>query len=784
MEAKERASRGGEISMAEKKSPSTEVVITVSGEENPKEPNGSASREAESLPPIRGAQDTFNKPSTESSVCSAAVAKPVSMGSSSPEISRFTPSPNKPPKVPTPPESTLTRRRTVTRSRSVYSKSKARFEEQPYHVDASSFEENTTAWQEQAGGNSPYRGSLSKASPNNSSTRSTAMNPPDLFGEVEYEEIFKLVEKSNEKRRRVKPMVIIEWAIVVSITACLVASLTKEKLKKYKFWGLEFWKWCVLAMVIFCGLLITTWFMHLVVFLIERNFILRKKVLYFVHGLKKTVQVFIWLSFVLLTWVLLFLGIERSETATKILEYVTWTLASILIGAFLWLLKTLLLKILASNFHMNKFFDRIQDSVFHQYVLQTLSGPPLVEEAERIGRSPTTGHLSFRNIKGKGGKEKRLIDMGKVHKMKREKVSAWTMKTLVDGIMNSRLSTISNELDESAYDEGAEQTDNEITNEMQAAAAAYHIFKNVVRPGCRYIDEDALLRFMIKEEVDLVLPLFEGAETSRQIDINALTYWVVKVYKERKALAHALNDTKTAVKQLHKIVAVILIIITLIIWLLLMGIANTKVLFLISSQFVAAAFLFGNTCKNIFEAIIFVFVMHPFDVGDRCVVDGLQLLVEEMNILTTVFLKLDNEKLYYPNSVLATKPIGNYYRSPDMVDNVEFSIDFATSAEKIGKLKEKIKEYLEGNPLHWYPGHSVIVKEIVNVNSIKMGLFCTHTMNFQDFGEKTRRRTELVLELKKIFEELDIKYNLLPQPVHIRPLGSQDSEPTVQTSRS
>ena len=52
------------------------------------------------------------------------------------------------------------------------------------------------------------------------------------------------------------------------------------------------------------------------------------------------------------------------------------------------------------------------------------------------------------------------------------------------------------------------------------------------------------------------------------------------------------------------------------------------------------------------------------------------MLVEETNILTTVFLKLDNEKVYYPNSVLATKPISNYYRSPDMGDTVEFSIDF------------------------------------------------------------------------------------------------------------
>ena len=101
----------------------------------------------------------------------------------------------------------------------------------------------------------------------------------------------------------------------------------------------------------------------------------------------------------------------------------------------------------------------------------------------------------------------------------------------------------------------------------------------------------------------------------------------VKVYNGRKALAHALNDTKTAVKQLNTLVTVILIVIVFVVWLLLVEIATTKVLLFLSSQLVAAAFLFGNTCKTIFEAIIFVFVMHPFDVGDRCVVDGVQVII-------------------------------------------------------------------------------------------------------------------------------------------------------------
>lgn len=67
------------------------------------------------------------------------------------------------------------------------------------------------------------------------------------------------------------------------------------------------------------------------------------------------------------------------------------------------------------------------------------------------------------------------------------------------------------------------------------------------------------------------------------------------------------------------------------------------------------------------------------------------MIVEEMNILTTVFLKFDNEKIYYPNSVLATKPISNFYRSPDMSDAVEFCVNISTSVESIGALKSKIK---------------------------------------------------------------------------------------------
>lgn len=196
----------------------------------------------------------------------------------------------------------------------------------------------------------------------------------------------------------------------------------------------------------------------------------------------------------------------------------------------------------------------------------------------------------------------------------------------------------------------------------------------------------------------------------------------MNAFRERKALALTLNDTKTAVNKLHQMANVVVALIVLALWLLILGIATSKFFVLLSSQLLVAVFMFGNTLRTIFEAIVFLFVMHPFDVGDRCEVDGMQVtethfdalsrlnnllsheltwlqtvkmnvhqvVVEEMNIMTTIFLRYDNLKVYYPNSQLAQQPIMNYYRSPDMGDAVDFSVHVATPVEKLALMKERL----------------------------------------------------------------------------------------------
>lgn len=51
------------------------------------------------------------------------------------------------------------------------------------------------------------------------------------------------------------------------------------------------------------------------------------------------------------------------------------------------------------------------------------------------------------------------------------------------------------------------------------------------------------------------------------------------------------------------------------------------------------SFVFAVTTQEFLGSCIFLFVKHPYDVGDRCEISGTEMLVEKISLLYTVFTK-------------------------------------------------------------------------------------------------------------------------------------------------
>ncbi|RZC47465.1 hypothetical protein C5167_040394 [Papaver somniferum] len=616
------------------------------------------------------------------------------------------------------------------------------------------------------------------------------------------------VEDIPDKYKKSKffsPLVILQWVSLMLILGALVCSLTIHELSKRRLWALPLWKWEIIVFVLICGRLVSGWGIRIVVFFIERNFILRKRVLYFVYGLRKAVQNCLWLGLVLLAWQYLFdkkVARDVIKDKTNIPVYITKFLILLLVGTLLWLVKTLLVKVLASSFHVSTYFDRIQDSLFTQYVIETLSCPPIIEiqrnqeeeeqvmaEVQNLQNAGATMPADLRETAFPPMKSGKVIGSGRIknsskfksgirasgnntpskkdegisidelHRLNQKNISAWKMKRLMKIIRHGVITTLDEKIQDSC-DCDEEESATTIRSEFEA----------------KFIHLEDIMRFMREEEAEKTMNQFEGATDTNRVSRKSLKKWVVNAFRERRALALTLDDTKTVVNQLHSMVNVVVCFLIGIIGVLILEIATTKFLVLISSQLLLVAFMFGNTCKMVFEAIIFLFVMHPFDVGDRCEVEDVQMVVEEMNILTTVFLRYDNQKIIYPNSVLAAKPISNIYRSPDMGDSIDFCVHVSTPVEKISTMKKRLTAYIENKREHWYPSPMIVVRDVDDLNRLKISVWLTHRMNHQDMGERYVRRALVVEEMIKVLRELDIEYRMLPLDVNVRNMPGFSSQ--------
>lgn len=317
------------------------------------------------------------------------------------------------------------------------------------------------------------------------------------------------------KKVQVSTMTVLECMSLITIVALLGCTLFITSWKEKSFLELKLWKWEVLFLVLICGRLVSGWGIRIIVFFIERNFLLRKRVLYFVYGLRNGVQNCWWLGLVLLAWHFLFDKKVKRETNGAILKLITRILVCFLVANFVWLIKTLMVKVLASSFHVSTYFDRIQESIYNQYIIETLSGPPLIEiqkneeEIEKTtaeirklqnaginippdlkatvsprsksGRIGTKYSMEFSTRRG----EKKVnteITIDHLHKLNHKNISAWNMKRLMKIVRYGSLSTLEEQILDANIDD---ETAVEIRSEYEAKIAARKIFHNVAGRGSK-----------------------------------------------------------------------------------------------------------------------------------------------------------------------------------------------------------------------------------------------------------------------------------------------------------
>ena len=154
----------------------------------------------------------------------------------------------------------------------------------------------------------------------------------------------------------------------------------------------------------------------------------------------------------------------------------------------------------------------------------------------------------------------------------------------------------------------------------------------------------------------------------------------VEIYERRRDLAKSLASTTSVLATLERIILSALYFLLVFI---VLGIFDQNIVemwFTASSMLLAFVFMFGNSIKQLFESVIFIFVIHPFDVGDNVLIEGERHAICNIGILTTETVKWNGQVIYYPNMSMSTKPLTNLTRMKKFTDEQTWVVDSDTPA--------------------------------------------------------------------------------------------------------
>lgn len=272
---------------------------------------------------------------------------------------------------------------------------------------------------------------------------------------------------------------IFQLVSLVLILMALACTFLVSKLKELKLWDLPLWKWEIFLLVIISGHLLCGWGVRAIVFCIERGFLQKLRVLYFVYGLKKAFQNCLWVVLIVIAWHFLVVEKMAYERKSKVLRYLTKSLLCILVATLVWFMKVIIVKILASSFHNKKFFKRITQYLVKQYVIKSLSDSLNGEKGEmrnvtEAKNISSTNYFSW-GFAGKKSQKRSNNCLQKWTRMYMSNLGKKSVKRLVQGGLIPTLSTMDEDFSDLSDEEDEESSC------RNARKLARKIFKKVAK---------------------------------------------------------------------------------------------------------------------------------------------------------------------------------------------------------------------------------------------------------------------------------------------------------------
>ncbi|KAL2759705.1 hypothetical protein ACRALDRAFT_206202 [Sodiomyces alcalophilus JCM 7366] len=262
-----------------------------------------------------------------------------------------------------------------------------------------------------------------------------------------------------------------------------------------------------------------------------------------------------------------------------------------------------------------------------------------------------------------------------------------------------------------------------------------------------------------KEEAAEAFHAIDG-DMNGDISLEEMGRKVVEVSRERKAITEGMKDIGQALRVFDKVLMFVVLLIVIFIFLAWFQSSLLTTVATAGTALLSLSFIFAVTAQEFLGSCIFLFVKHPFDVGDRVDIVGPEkqrLVVDKISLLYSVFTRIDKmQVVQVPNIVLNNLWIENVSRSKHMREDITVNISFDTSFEDIELLRREMEDFvrLPENSREFQPDVSTTVDGVGDLDKLVLVVSVKHKGNWHNETIRATRRSKfmcaLTLAMKKV----------------------------------
>lgn len=321
-----------------------------------------------------------------------------------------------------------------------------------------------------------------------------------------------------------------------------------------------------------------------------------------------------------------------------------------------------------------------------------------------------------------------------------------------------------------------------VVTELLRESKSAHVLARIIYRALRVEQRDNVLL----EDMQAVFPDADEAEEAFGIfdrdlngDISMDEFEGVcnEIHLERKAIAASMKDLDSVIEKLDNVFVFVIIVIAIIVLISIISGSAAAALTSAGTTLLGLAWMLQATAQEFLQSIIFVFVKHPFDVGDRVTVYGNtgalgrgdDYYVTAISLLYTEFKKMEGHMVQAPNSTLNTLFILNHRRSNALADPIELKIRFGTTEEQVEELKARMRDFCLANKRDYHARILTEVGTLDELRSATMNFIFFHKSSYQNELLRLARHNRFATELMRQMLDVGIQ-----GPYRNEPGGSRE----------